>query len=256
MWEEALSTQAVRGVLDGAPGLEQRIMRLFGPPESEIARTLRDAEAEGVPLERLEITTCLRRGEIEIATVFAPEAAQDYAAFEAAVVERHGPAVFARDGETIDELVAAALLGPPVRTVATAESCTGGLMAARLTDRGGSSAYALGGITAYSNEAKVSLAGVPATLIERHGAVSPEVASALADGALERFDAGVGIGITGIAGPGGGTPEKPVGTVCVCLAARDGERIDRTLQLPGGRAVVRERTTTVAMHLLLRLLDG
>ena len=151
-------------------------MRLFGPPESEIARTLRDAEASGVPLERLEITTCLRRGEIEIATVFAPEASGDYEAFEAVVAERHGSALFARSGETIDELVAAALLGPPVRTVATAESCTGGLMAARLTDRAGSSAYALGGVTVYSNEAKVALAGVPAALIERHGAVSPEVA--------------------------------------------------------------------------------
>ena len=92
--------------------------------------------------------------------MFAPDAAEDYRAFEAAVVERHGAQVFARAGETIDELVAAALLGPPVRTVATAESCTGGLMAARLTDREGSSAYALGGVTAYSNAAKVELAGV------------------------------------------------------------------------------------------------
>ena len=256
MWETALATPAVRGVLDGAPVLEQRIMRLFGPPESEIARTLRDAEAGGVPLGRLEITTCLRRGEIEIATVFPPAAAPEYDAFEAAVLERHGGAVFARDGETIDELVATALLGPPVRTVATAESCTGGLMAARLTDRGGSSAYVLGGVTAYSNEAKVALADVTVELIERYGAVSPEVARALADGAIARFGAGIGIGITGIAGPGGGTPEKPVGTVCVCLAERGRERIERTLQLPGGRAMVRERTTTVAMHLLLRLLDG
>ncbi len=256
MWAAALETDALRGVLEGAPVLEQRIMRLFGPPESEIARTLRDAAADGVPLERLEITTCLRRGEIEIATVFSPAAAADYEAFEAAVGERHGDALFARAGETIDELVAAALLGPPVRTVATAESCTGGLMAARLTDRAGSSAYALGGITAYSNEAKVALAGVPEELIERHGAVSPEVARALADGAVERFGADVGIGITGIAGPGGGTPEKPVGMVCVCLAERGGSRIERTLQLPGGRAMVRERTTTVTMHLLLRLLDG
>ena len=236
--------------------LEQRIMRLFGPPESEIARTLRDAEADGVSLSRLEITTCLRRGEIEIATVFPPDAAGDYAAFEAVVAERHGAAVFARDGETIDELVAAALLGPPARTVATAESCTGGLMSARLTDRAGSSAYALGGLTVYSNEAKVALAGVDPELIVRFGAVSPEVARALADGACDRLGADVGIGITGIAGPGGGTPEKPVGTVCLCLAERGGERIERTVQLPGGRAMVRERTTTVAMHLLLRLLRG
>jgi nicotinamide-nucleotide amidase len=257
MWEAAVATPAVAGVLDGAPVLEQRIMRLFGPPESEIARTLRDAAADGVPLDRLEITTCLRRGEIEIATVFEPDAAADYEAFEAVVAARHGDALFARRGETIDELVAAALLGPPVRTVATGESCTGGLMAARLTERAGASAYALGGVTAYSNEAKVELAGVPEELITRFGAVSPEVAGALADGSVEAFGADVGIGITGIAGPGGGTPAKPVGTVCLCLAAaRGGERIERTLQLPGGRAMVRERTTTVAMHLLLRLLDG
>jgi nicotinamide-nucleotide amidase len=140
--------------------------------------------------------------------------------------------------------------------VATAESCTGGLMAGRLTDRAGSSEYVLGGITAYSNEAKVALAGVPAALVERFGAVSPEVAAALADGAVEQFSADVGIGITGIAGPGGGTPSKPVGMVCVDLVRRGGSRISRTLQLPGNRAMVRERTTTVAMHLLLRLLDG
>jgi nicotinamide-nucleotide amidase len=254
MWDAALESDAVRGVLEGATALEQRIMRLFGPPESEIAQTLRDAEAAGVPLERLEITTCLRRGEIEIATVFDPAAAEDYAAFEAVVAAQYGERLFARDGETIDDLVVARLLAH-IRTVATAESCTGGLMAARLTDREGSSAYALGGITAYANEAKVKLAGVPASLIEAHGAVSPEVASALADGAISAFGADVGIGITGIAGPGGGTPEKPVWTVCLCLAAAGGERIERTMQLPGGRATVRERTTTVAMHLLLRLLS-
>ena len=126
-------------------------------------------------------------------------------------------------------------------------------MAGRLTERAGSSAYVLGGVTAYSNEAKVALAGVPAELIERHGAVSPEVATALADGARSVFGADVGIGITGIAGPGGGTPEKPVGTVCVSVAG-PAARLDRTLRLPGDRVMVRERTTTVVMHLLRRLL--
>jgi nicotinamide-nucleotide amidase len=256
MWRTALETAGVRAGLAGAGALEQRIMRLYGIPESEIALTLREAEAAGVPLGRLEITTCLRRGEIEVATVFAPSAAEDYAAFEAAVAERHGRQLFSRDGATVDEIVAAGLLGPPVRTVATAESCTGGLMAARLTDRAGSSAYALGGVVAYSNEAKVALAGVPAELIERHGAVSPEVAAALAAGACERLGADIGIGITGIAGPGGGSAEKPVGTVCLCLAERGGERVERTVVLPGDRAMVRERTTTVVMHLLRRLLSG
>jgi nicotinamide-nucleotide amidase len=209
-------------------------------------------EAAGVPMDGLEVTTCLRRGELEVATVFEPPAADDYAVFEAALLERHGDRVFSRDRSTIDQIVARLLAG---HTVAVAESCTGGLMAARLTDRAGSSAYMLGGLTVYSNEAKVKFAGVPAELIERVGAVSPEVAVALADGARERFGAEIGIGITGIAGPDGGTPTKPVGTVCVSVAGRD-ERLDRTVLLPGDRAQVRERTTTLVMHLLRRLLGG
>jgi nicotinamide-nucleotide amidase len=256
MWATALETRPLRELLSGAGRLEQRIMRLIGLPESELARTLRDAEAAGVPLDRLEITTCLRRGELEIATVFDPAAAADYAALEAAIVERHGERVFSRDGATIDDLVARLLLGPPVRTVAVAESCTGGLMAGRLTERAGASEYVLGGVVAYSNEAKVALAGVPAELIERVGAVSPEVAAALADGAAARFGADLGIGITGIAGPGGGTPEKPVGTVCLCVAGRDGStRVERSMKLPGDRTTIRERATTVAMHMLRRALS-
>ena len=108
----------------------------------------------------------------------------------------------------------------------------------------------------YSDTAKRELVGVPAELIARHGAVSAEVARALAEGAIGRFGADVGVGITGIAGPGGGTKEKPVGLVCFCVAERDGARIARATQLPGGRVDVRDRSTTVAMHLLRRLLRG
>jgi nicotinamide-nucleotide amidase len=252
MWATALETPALQAALSGAVALEDRMVRIWGIPESELAGSLRDMEAAGVPMDRLEVTTCLRRGELEVSTVFEPGAADDYAAFEAALVERLGTRVYSRDGRTIDEIVAGLFDG---RTVAVAESCTGGLMAGRLTDLAGSSAYVLGGVTVYSNEAKVALAGVPAELIERVGAVSPEVAVALADGARERFGASVGIGITGIAGPGGGTPEKPVGTVCMSVAGPDG-RLDRAMRLPGDRAMVRERTTTVVMHLLRRLLGG
>jgi nicotinamide-nucleotide amidase len=189
--------------------------------------------------------------------VFSPGAADSYAALEGVLLERFGPRVFSRDGSTIDDIVAGLLVGPPVRTVAVGESCTGGLMAGRLTDRAGSSAYVLGGVVAYSNEAKVAHAGVPAELISRFGAVSPQVAAALAAGAARRFEADVGIGITGIAGPSGGTPEKPVGTVCVCVADGAGEvLIDRTVRMPGDRTAVRERTTTLAMHLLRRALLG
>ena len=229
------------------------MLRLFGVPESEIALSLRALEEEGVRMDRLEITTCLRRGEIEIATVFPPAAEADYDALAAGIRERHGETLFSEDGSTIDEQIAMVLLEGG-RTIAVAESCTGGLMAGRLTDRAGSSAYVLGGVVVYSNDAKVAFADVPADLIERFGAVSPEVAAALADGARSRFGTTLGIGITGIAGPGGGTEAKPVGMVCVSVAGADGEREDRTVQLPGDRTMVRERTTTVALHLLRRLL--
>jgi nicotinamide-nucleotide amidase len=256
MWEDALRTEAFRAAVAGATEYRQSTFRMFGIPESEIAATLRAIEEAGVPIDRLEITTCLRRGEIEIATRWEPADDDVYRDYERLVRERHGDTIFSDDGSTIDEQVAALLLGPPVRTVAVAESCTGGLMAARLTDRAGSSDYVLGGVTAYSNEAKRELVGVPGELIERHGAVSPEVAAALADGAIARFDADIGIGITGIAGPGGGTEEKPVGFVCFCVAERDGRRIERAVQLPGARQDIRDRAATVTMHLLRRLLRG
>jgi nicotinamide-nucleotide amidase len=183
--------------------------------------------------------------------VFEPPAAEVYDAFEAAIRERHADTLFSEDGSTVDDQVIGLLEG---RTIAVAESCTGGLMSARLTERGGSSAYMLGGVVAYSNAAKIALAGVPAALIEAHGAVSPEVAAALADGARAAFGAEIGIGITGIAGPDGGTEEKPVGTVCLSVALAGGERWDRSVLLPGDRQTIRERTTTVVMHGLRRLL--
>jgi competence/damage-inducible protein CinA-like protein len=256
MWDAALDTPALRAVLARAGAYERRILRLFGIPESEIARTLRDVESDGLDLSPLEITTCLRRGELEIATVFEPVAEQAYDRFEAAIAARHSDTLFSLDGSTIDDQIAAELLGPPIRTIAVAESCTGGLMAGRLTARPGSSEYVLGGVTAYSNQAKVGLVGVPAVLIERHGAVSREVAVALADGAIARFGSDLGIGITGIAGPGGGTPGKPVGTVCLSVAADSGERIDRDVFIPGDRDAVRDHSTTIALHLLRRLLTG
>jgi nicotinamide-nucleotide amidase len=254
MWAAARETEAFRAATRGATVYEQSILRLIGIPESEIAETLLIAEQSGLDLAPLEITTCLRRGEIEIATLYEPAAAGAYEAFAALIRERHRALLFSEDGSTVDDQVAALLSGPPLRTVAVAESCTGGLLAARLTERPGSSAYVQGGLVVYSNEAKAALAGVDPELIARVGAVSAEIADALADGALARLGADVGIGVTGIAGPGGGTPEKPVGRVHVSVADRSGRRLARELNLPGGRADVRDRTTTIAMHLLRRLL--
>jgi nicotinamide-nucleotide amidase len=253
MWEAARATDVFRAAIPGATTYRREIVRLFGIPESEIANTLREAEAAGLELSPLEITTCLRRGEIEVATSFEPPAQGEYDAFLDFVRSRHADTLFSENGSTIDEQVAELLVG---HAVAVAESCTGGLLAARLTERAGSSAYFLGGIVAYSNEAKASLVGVDPTLISAHGAVSPQVAEALAAGAAARLDAELGVGITGIAGPGGGTEDKPVGTVCISVCARDGHRLTRSTRMPGGRSDIRDRSVTVALHMLRRLLLG
>jgi nicotinamide-nucleotide amidase len=171
-----------------------------------------------------------------------------------AVREEYGAAVFSTDGSTVDDQVAR-LLSERGLTIATAESCTAGLLAGRLTDPAGSSAWVRGGVVVYSNDAKHDLAGVPTELIETHGAVSEEVAVALADGARRRLGADVGVAITGIAGPGGGTEEKPVGLVHLCVSGPDG-RLSRSPVLPGGRSQVRARSVTVALHLVRELLQA
>jgi nicotinamide-nucleotide amidase len=276
MWAHAVQSGALRSALKDATEYRQQMLRLFGIPESEIAETLRVAERGGVGLEGLEITTCLKRGEVEVVTRYEPGADRAYEAFVKVVKERHSDTLFSENGSTVDEQVAALLRGEappagpsrkpglapaadaagprPARSIATAESCTGGLLVARLTELAGSSEYVNGGIVAYSNEVKVSQAGVDPRLIERHGAVSGEVAESLADGARTRLDADVGVGVTGVAGPAGGSAEKPVGLVWLSVATPDGGHLTRSVNLPGGRADVRDRATTVAMHLIRRAL--
>ncbi len=280
MWEAAagLAGGPLRAALAGATTYRRRTLRMFGIPESEIAQTLRAAEREGIELDHLEITTCLKRSEVEVVTRYEPDAEGAYEAFAALVRTRHADTLFSEDGSTVDEQVAALLRGeprpaeqPPGRagepgagsgragastryTIATAESCTGGLLVARLTELAGASEYVRGAIVAYSNDVKSAQAGVPAELIERHGAVSPEVAQALAEGARARLQADVGVGVTGIAGPGGGTPEKPVGLVCLSVAGPGGASLTRSVTLPGARADVRDRATTVALHMVRRVL--
>jgi nicotinamide-nucleotide amidase len=260
MWEAAVATDAFAAAIVGAVEYRREIIRLYGIPESEIANTLEAAADAGLRLDRLEITTCLRRGELEVAVRFEPPAAGDYDALLDFIRARHPRFLFSQDGSTIDDQVAQLLRGDDPahpHTIAVAESCTAGLLAARLTERAGSSAVFLGGGVVYSNAAKTDLAGVPAQLIERVGAVSVEVAEALAAGIARRFGADYGVGITGIAGPDGGTPEKPVGLVCISAwEAATGRHLTRSPRLPGGRADVRDRSVTVALHLLRRLLRG
>ncbi|WP_445150522.1 competence/damage-inducible protein A [Baekduia sp. Peel2402] len=255
MWAVAVETDAFRTAAAGATVYRQHMLRLFGIPESEIANTMLKAREAGIDLDALEITTCLRRGEVEVVTRYEPPQEDVYEAFAALVAERHPRDLFSTDGTSVDQQVAT-LLKDSGRTIATAESCTGGLVAGRLTDLAGSSAYVLGGVIVYSNEAKTALAGVDASLIASFGAVSVEVAEALADGARAALGADVGIGITGVAGPDGGTEDKPVGTVCFSVSTGDGARITRRLQLPGNRFDVRDRSTTVALHLVRRILLG
>jgi nicotinamide-nucleotide amidase len=141
-------------------------------------------------------------------------------------------------------------------TVALAESCTGGLVAAAITEIAGSSGYFAGGVVSYANAAKRDLLGVDPDALDAHGAVSAQVARAMAVGARERFGATIAAAVTGIAGPDGGTEAKPVGYVCWCVKTSDGRQLLRDTRLPGGRADVRDRSTTVALHLLRRLLRG
>ena len=253
MWPEAVATDAARRVLDRAEPYRHQTLRMFGMPESEIAKTLREI-GEEMDLEPLEITTCLRRGELEVEVRHRPGAEDVADRLVQGIVERHERFLFSRDGSTIDEQIAELLRRD--RTIGLAESCTAGLLAARLAEPPGASRYLAGGVVSYSNESKVELLGVPAELIERDGAVSPEVAAAMADGAQERFNADIGVGITGIAGPEGGSKEKPVGYVCVCVKLAEGPAIARDPVIPGDRAEIKDRSCTLAMHLVRRLLRG
>ena len=252
MWPTALETGAAREVLERATPYRRLALRLFAVPESELAATLREVEGE-TDLSELEIVTCLRGGELYVDVRYRDGAEAAAEAVRAGIAERHGRFLFSESGARADEAVAGLLDG---RTVAVGESCTAGLLAARLTERPGSSEYFLGGVVAYSNEAKRELLDVPDELIERHGAVSRQVAEAMATGAIGRFGADCGLGITGIAGPDGGTEEKPVGYVCICAALASGGRLARDPVVPGTRDDIRERSVTLALHLLRHLLLG
>lgn len=253
MWPRALAAPAAQEVLRRAKPYTTMSIRMFGIPESELAKSLREIADEEVPLDELEITTCLRGGEL-VTDVRHREGSKGTAeALRIGLEERLGRFTYTETGESIEEVVFR-LLGD--RTIAVAESCTGGLLAGRLTVRPGSSRWFAGGVVAYSNEAKIELLGVDPALIERHGAVSAEVAEAMAEGALDRFEADVSCSVTGVAGPEGGTEEKPVGYVCFCAKTSTGEKLARDPVLPGTRTEIRDRSVVVALHLVRYLLEG
>jgi nicotinamide-nucleotide amidase len=251
LWPNALASEPMRALLARTRPPGRRVLRLFGVSESAVARALEEAGGDG---EGVEATICAREFEIHVDLVVEPGADERADVLETALAERLEPWLFGRDERRIEELVLS-LAAPRGLRLATAESCTGGMVGARLTDVPGSSASFVGSIVAYADEVKRSELGVRAELLAEHGAVSAEVAAAMAEGARERLGADVAVAVTGVAGPGGGTPEKPVGRVHLHAAGPDGF-LTRMLDLPGERAQIRVRATVTALHLLRALLTG
>jgi len=216
--------------------------------ESAVAQALEAAGGDG---DGLEVTICARDAEMHVDVFVAPGAEARADALVPALLQPLEEYLYSRTEDPTEALVLAACRERGL-TAATAESCTGGLVAARLTSVPGSSDVFLGGIVAYSNEVKAAELGVPAAVLEAHGAVSAETAAAMARGARATLGADVAVSVTGIAGPDGGTPEKPVGLVYLCAAGPAGERaID--FVVPADRETVRRRATVSALHLLYAL---
>jgi len=249
LWKNALESTLVRSVLARARPPGRRVLRFFGASESAVARALADAGGDG---DGLEATICARDFEIHVDLLVQPGAESRADALAAALRAPLARFLFAEDERDIAEIVLA-LCRARGLMLAAAESCTGGMVSERLTAVPGSSDVFAGSIVSYSNAAKHHLLEVPDDLIERHGAVSAEVAAAMASGATMAFGSDVGVATTGIAGPDGGSPEKPVGLVYVHAVSPDGER-PRELNLPGDRDQIRKRSTVIALHLLRILL--
>lgn len=243
----------------GRERLVRRAMAVVGRGESHVEEALQPCYARwrGWPLA-IDATILAVLGQIELhLTVRTDDEAAGQALLDRAVADVRGALgadVFTETGETMEQVVGGLLTRRGLR-VAAAESCTGGLLTSRLTDVPGSSAYVDSSVVAYSNRAKVDLLGVPAELIEAHGAVSEPVAQAMADGVRARAGVDLGVSITGIAGPGGGTEAKPVGMVVVALAGPGEARQVRTLRLVGGaRMQVKFQAAQAALDMMRRAL--
>ena len=249
LWPAALAAPPVQAVLARAREPERRVLRFYGAGESEIARALEESGGEG---DGVAVTICAREFEIHVDLFVEEDAAARADELVAGLRDRAGRHLFAEHERPVEAIVLD-LCRERGLTLATAESCTGGLVAARLTSVAGSSDVFTGGIVAYANEVKARELGVGEEILERHGAVSAEAAAAMARGARERLGADVAVAVTGIAGPGGGSPEKPVGLVHVHAEAPDGARA-RELNLPGDREAIRGRATAAALHLARTLL--
>jgi nicotinamide-nucleotide amidase len=250
LWAKALETEPVRRVLARAQPPELRRLRFFGASESAVAKALADAGGDG---DGVEATICARDFEIHVDLVVEQGAelrADELTKRLMTPLKRY---LFSRDDRPIEELVLD-LCRARGLTLATAESCTGGMVAQRLTSVPGSSEVFLGSIVAYADEVKTRELGVPTAVLEREGAVSAAAAAAMAAGARERLGADVVVAVTGIAGPGGGSDEKPVGLVFLQAEGPGGSR-SADFVFPGDRDSIRRRATVTALHQLRRLLE-
>jgi nicotinamide-nucleotide amidase len=250
LWPRALETEAVRSLLERARPPGRRVARLFGVSESAVARALAEAGGDG---SGVEVTICARDFEIHVDLLVEPGREARADALEDAFLRPLERWLYGRDERGVEEHVLE-LCRLRKLTLATAESCTGGLVAARLTSVPGSSDVVAGGVVAYSDAVKRSELDVPAELLVQHGAVSAEVAEAMARGARRRLGVDVAVAVTGIAGPDGGTDEKPVGLVYL-HAEGPGGGLGREFSFPGDRASIRARSVAGALHLVLRLLS-
>jgi nicotinamide-nucleotide amidase len=246
LWPRALETEPLRRLLADVEAPARRVLRFYGVGESSVAAALAEAGGDG---DGVEATICARDFEIHVDLFVAPGAEARAEALEEALVAPISAYLFGRTEAPVEELVLESCRAGGL-TLATAESCTGGLVAARLTSVPGSSDVFLGGVVSYADEVKVGELDVPEGLLRAHGAVSPEVAAAMAEGARSRLGADVAVSVTGIAGPGGATADKPVGLVYLSVAGPEGARRDADLNLPGDRATVRSRATVAALHLV------
>ncbi len=246
MWLETAAALERDGFF---PDVAVRMVRVFGVGELQVGPVL-----DALPHDLVELGINVGGGEVTVRIRHRREPGGQAQADALVAALEAGVPVYSTDGRTVDDLVAGALRGRGL-TVAVAESCTGGLLGARITARPGSSDYFLGGVISYGNQAKIDLLDVPPGMLAQHGAVSEEVAGAMAAGARARLGADYALSVTGVAGPDGGTPEKPVGLVYLGCAGPDGTQVRRG-SFPGDRESVRTFSATSALHLLRRALSS
>jgi nicotinamide-nucleotide amidase len=231
------------------PDVAVRIVRIFGVGELQVAPLL-----ETTPHDLLETGINVGRGEVTVRLRYRRGAPADAQAAAVVAALEAGAPVFSSDGRTVDDVVADGLREHGL-TLAVAESCSGGLLGARLTERPGSSDYFIGGVISYANEVKMGLLDVPAGMLAQYGAVSEQVAGAMAAGARAATGSDYALAVSGVAGPDGGTPDKPVGLVYVACGGPRRTKVVRGLY-PGDRASVRDYSVSTALHLLRRELAG